>query len=91
MVIPLVFMIQLAFIVAFGVLIDTLIVRTLLIPGVVLDIGPKVWWPFTKRTEPHLGDQGRPHADASAEPERSAGESVVTDADPKRALENQPV
>lgn len=90
-VIPLVFMIQLAFIVAFGVLIDTLIVRTLLIPGVVLDIGPKVWWPFTKRTEPHLGDQGRPHADASAEPERSAGESVVTDADPKRALENQPV
>lgn len=44
-VIPLMFMVQLAFIVAFGVLVDTFIVRTLLIPGLVTDIGPKVWWP----------------------------------------------
>ncbi len=51
-VIPLMFMIQLAFIVAYGVLIDTLIVRTLLIPGLVLDIGPKIWWPFHRRMEP---------------------------------------
>ena len=44
-VIPLMFMVQLAFIVAFGVLLDTLIVRSLLIPALVRDIGPKVWWP----------------------------------------------
>ena len=44
-VIPLVFMVQLAFIVAFGVLLDTLIVRSLLIPALVRDIGPRVWWP----------------------------------------------
>lgn len=44
-VIPLVFMVQLAFIVAFGVLLDTLIVRSLLIPALVRDIGPKAWWP----------------------------------------------
>lgn len=44
-VIPLMFMLQLAFIVAFGVLLDTLVVRTLLIPALVRDIGPKVWWP----------------------------------------------
>ena len=44
-VIPLMFMVQLAFIVAFGVLLDTLVVRTLLIPALVWDIGPKVWWP----------------------------------------------
>ena len=44
-VIPLMFMVQLAFIVAFGVLLDTLVVRTLLIPALVRDIGPKVWWP----------------------------------------------
>jgi RND superfamily putative drug exporter len=44
-VIPLMFMVQLAFIVAFGVLLDTFIVRTLLIPGLVTDIGKKVWWP----------------------------------------------
>lgn len=51
-VIPLMFMIQLAFIVAFGVLIDTLIVRTLLVPGLVLDIGPRVWWPFVRQADP---------------------------------------
>ncbi|WP_313547684.1 MMPL family transporter [Corynebacterium sp.] len=50
-VIPLMFMVQLAFIVAFGVLVDTFIVRTLLIPGLVLDIGPKVWWPSKQRKE----------------------------------------
>lgn len=44
-VIPLMFMVQLAFIVAFGVLLDTLVVRSLLIPALVRDIGPKVWWP----------------------------------------------
>lgn len=44
-VIPLMFMVQLAFIVAFGVLLDTLVVRSLLIPALVRDIGPRVWWP----------------------------------------------
>ena len=52
-VIPLMFMVQLAFIVAFGVLLDTFIVRTLLIPGLVTDIGRKVWWPsHQSREEP---------------------------------------
>ncbi|TYQ11897.1 UNVERIFIED_ORG: RND superfamily putative drug exporter [Gordonia westfalica J30] len=44
-VIPLLFLAQVAFLVAFGVLIDTLIVRTLLVPALTLDIGRKIWWP----------------------------------------------
>ncbi|MFG2621811.1 MMPL family transporter [Streptomyces sp. NPDC048507] len=44
-VIPLAFLVQIAFIVAFGVLMDTLLVRSLLVPALVLDIGPKAWWP----------------------------------------------
>ncbi|MGW7137504.1 MMPL family transporter [Streptomyces xanthophaeus] len=44
-VIPLAFMLQIAFIVAFGVLLDTLIVRSLLVPALVRDIGPASWWP----------------------------------------------
>ncbi|MFF5448786.1 MMPL family transporter [Streptomyces sp. NPDC012888] len=45
MVIPLAFMVQIAFIVAFGVLLDTLVVRSLLVPALVVDIGPRAWWP----------------------------------------------
>lgn len=44
-VIPLAFMLQIAFIVAFGVLLDTLLVRSLLVPALVRDIGPAAWWP----------------------------------------------
>lgn len=44
-VIPLLFLAQLAFIVAFGVLLDTLVVRSLLVPALVHDLGPRTWWP----------------------------------------------
>jgi len=44
-VIPLSFLAQLAFIVAFGVLLDTMVVRSLLVPAIVADLGDRVWWP----------------------------------------------
>lgn len=44
-VIPLLFLAQLAFIVAFGVLLDTLVVRSLLVPALVHDVGRRTWWP----------------------------------------------
>ncbi|MFF3203631.1 MMPL family transporter [Streptomyces sp. NPDC002962] len=44
-VIPLAFLAQIAFIVAFGVLLDTLVVRSLLVPALVRDIGAPAWWP----------------------------------------------
>ncbi|MEV0893939.1 MMPL family transporter [Promicromonospora sp. NPDC050262] len=44
-VIPVLFLVQLAFIVAFGVLLDTFLVRSLLVPALAYDIGRKVWWP----------------------------------------------
>src|SRR5690606_17766214 len=44
-VIPILFLAQIAFIVAFGVLLDTFVVRTLLVPALVLDLGRVVWWP----------------------------------------------
>jgi putative drug exporter of the RND superfamily len=48
-VIPLAFLVQIAFIVAFGVLLDTLVVRSLLVPALVRDIGPVLWWPSSLR------------------------------------------
>ncbi|SFR73859.1 putative drug exporter of the RND superfamily [Microbacterium azadirachtae] len=44
-VIPILFLAQLAFIVAFGVLLDTFVVRSLLVPALVHDLGRAVWWP----------------------------------------------
>ena len=44
-VIPILFLAQIAFIVAFGVLLDTVIVRSLLVPAVSHDIGRAIWWP----------------------------------------------
>lgn len=44
-VIPILFLAQIAFIVAFGVLLDTLIVRSLLVPALTLEIGKFIWWP----------------------------------------------
>ncbi|WP_343318314.1 MMPL family transporter [Arthrobacter sp. TMP15] len=76
-IIPLLFLAQLAFIVAFGVLLDTVIVRTLLVPALTYDIGNRVWWP-SKRTfgglnpfenSPRSSDS-QPVAQPSVEPER---------------------
>jgi RND superfamily putative drug exporter len=44
-VIPILFLAQIAFIVGFGVLLDTLVVRSLLVPALAYDIGPLIWWP----------------------------------------------
>jgi len=44
-VLPLVFLAELAFTVAFGVLLDTLIVRSLLVPALTVEMGRATWWP----------------------------------------------
>ncbi|MGY1821956.1 MMPL family transporter [Geodermatophilus sp. SYSU D00079] len=44
-VLPLVILTQLGFLVGFGVLLDTFLVRSLLVPAAVHLIGDRVWWP----------------------------------------------
>lgn len=44
-IIPLVALAEIAFAVAFGVLLDTLVVRSLLVPALVQILGKRIWWP----------------------------------------------
>jgi RND superfamily putative drug exporter len=44
-VLPLVTLAQLGFIVAFGVVLDSFLVRSILVPAVVFDVDRRFWWP----------------------------------------------
>ena len=50
-VIPILFLAQIAFVVAFGVLLDTIIVRSLLVPALVLQLGDSIWWPLRRKQQ----------------------------------------
>jgi RND superfamily putative drug exporter len=62
-VLPLVVLQQIGFAVAAGVLIDTLIVRSLLVPALSYGIGGRIWWPSQLMRRP----------DASIEEQQAAG------------------
>ncbi|WP_336033329.1 MMPL family transporter [Geodermatophilus sp. FMUSA9-8] len=53
-VLPLLFLTQLAFLVGFGVLLDTFVVRSLVVPAAVALLGDRTWWPsrLSRRRDP---------------------------------------
>ena len=69
-VIPIQFLLQLAIIVALGVLLDALVVRTLLVPALAIWIDDRLWWP-SRLARP-------PRPDAHSATTTAADESSAT-------------
>lgn len=66
---PMVAFAEIGFAVALGVLIDTFIVRSVLVTSLFMDVGPKVWWPHRLARE----DGGAARESAGAGVSRSGG------------------
>ena len=65
---PLVFLAEMGTAVALGVILDTLIVRSVLVTALNLDLGSKIWWPSKLDRDPPVvapeGDRAPTHATA---------------------------
>lgn len=68
-VLPLLILTQVAFIVAFGVLHDTFVVRSLVVPAAVYLLGDRVWWPGRLARGRPAGPAGRPTPPSSHRPD----------------------
>jgi putative drug exporter of the RND superfamily len=59
-VLPLIALTQVGIIVGLGILLDTFVVRTLIIPALFTLIGPRIWWPAL-RADDHRPNGGATH------------------------------
>jgi len=69
MTLPVTFTFDLGFIVALGILLDTFVVRTIMVPAAVELIGDRIWWPSSATGKTHLLREETPDA-APSERER---------------------
>jgi RND superfamily putative drug exporter len=68
--IPFVFLAELGVAVALGVLLDTIIVRSVLVTAINLDAGGRIWWPSALDRKPPVEPPAEPAAEPEPEPAR---------------------
>jgi RND superfamily putative drug exporter len=73
-VLPFVPLIQIGFTVAFGVLLDALLVRSLLVPALALDLDRRIWWP-SRLARPSTAGAHEGGWDLGSTPDRRPRES----------------
>ncbi len=81
---PLTFLTQMGFAVALGVLLDTIIVRSVLVTALTLDVGPRMWWPSALSRRP---EETRDSPAGGGAPQQQP----VLAGDPTPALDAAPV
>jgi RND superfamily putative drug exporter len=62
MTLPVSFTFDLGLMVALGILLDTFVVRTIMVPAAVEVLGDKIWWPSTARAGGRLREETSEHA-----------------------------
>jgi putative drug exporter of the RND superfamily len=73
MTLPVTYTFDLGFMVALGILLDTFVVRTIMVPAAVELIGDKVWWPSTASGGAVLHEETGEHASVPAEEPGTGG------------------
>jgi putative drug exporter of the RND superfamily len=72
MTLPITFTFNIGFMVAVGILLDTFIVRTIMVPAAVELLGDRVWWPSTARGGGHaLREHAEPEDDTAPQAARA--------------------
>jgi putative drug exporter of the RND superfamily len=75
MTLPVTFAFNIGFMVAVGILLDTFVVRTIMVPAAVALLGDRVWWPSTTRGGSHIFHETDLDTGAAREAPAPAGTS----------------
>jgi RND superfamily putative drug exporter len=68
MTMPVTFAFDLGFMVALGILLDTFVVRTIMVPAAVELLGDRIWWPSTPSGGARIIEEVDPEPEAAHEP-----------------------